>query len=128
MSKKKKYYAVKIGRKPGIYLTWRACKAEVDGFSGARYKSFLRIQDADDYMNGKTTAKCRQKIVRAQNNVGRTKKPKWTYSGTTPPWEFPGDFIACVEDGRQIEAEMAIEAFHEAQVQIEMAFEARLRQ
>ena len=35
-----KYYAVKVGKTPGIYQTWDECKANVDGFSGALYKSF----------------------------------------------------------------------------------------
>ena len=35
-----KFYAVKIGRKPGIYLTWDECKQQVDKFKGAVYKSF----------------------------------------------------------------------------------------
>ena len=39
-SSKQKFYVVWAGRKPGIYRTWAECKAQVDGFSGARYKSF----------------------------------------------------------------------------------------
>ena len=27
-----KFYAVKKGRKPGIYMSWDACKAQVMGF------------------------------------------------------------------------------------------------
>jgi len=37
----KKAYAVYVGRKPGVYLSWDECKAQVDGFSGASYKGFL---------------------------------------------------------------------------------------
>lgn len=36
----KKYYAVKEGRIPGIYESWEECKEQVDGYSGAIYKSF----------------------------------------------------------------------------------------
>lgn len=36
----KKYYVVKKGRHPGIYLTWPDCQREVAGFSGAVYRSF----------------------------------------------------------------------------------------
>ena len=36
----KKYYAVKVGKTPGIYETWDECKNNVDGYSGALYKSF----------------------------------------------------------------------------------------
>ena len=37
---KKKYYAVKVGKTPGIYLTWADCSAQVTGYKGAKFKSF----------------------------------------------------------------------------------------
>lgn len=46
----KKHYAVKNGRKPGIYNTWDEAKAQVDGFSGAIYKSFKSLEDAENFM------------------------------------------------------------------------------
>lgn len=46
-----KFYAVKKGKLPGIYRTWDEAKAQVDGFSGAEYKSFEKITDATSYMN-----------------------------------------------------------------------------
>ena len=46
-----KYYAVRVGRKPGIYNTWDECKAQVDGFGGAKYKSFKSIAEAEDFIN-----------------------------------------------------------------------------
>lgn len=48
---KKKYYAVKVGEKPGIYETWAECEAQTKGFSGAQYKSFSNLSDAEMYMN-----------------------------------------------------------------------------
>ena len=36
----KKFYAVRNGRQTGIFQTWDECRAQVDGFPGARYKSF----------------------------------------------------------------------------------------
>lgn len=36
----KKYYAVKVGTTTGIFETWEECKASVEGFPGAVYKSF----------------------------------------------------------------------------------------
>ena len=47
---KKKYYAVKIGRKTGIYETWEECEMQVKGISGAQYKSFSNIEDAQNYI------------------------------------------------------------------------------
>ena len=41
-----KYYAVKKGKVPGIYLNWNDCKAMVDGYPGAVYKSFKTIEEA----------------------------------------------------------------------------------
>ena len=45
-----KYYAVKNGRVPGIYTTWKDCKAQVDGYSSAVYKSFTAKRDALAYI------------------------------------------------------------------------------
>ena len=41
-----KYYAVKNGREVGIFTSWDACRASVDGFAGAEYKSFKTKKEA----------------------------------------------------------------------------------
>ncbi len=46
----KKYYAVKVGRTPGIYTDWDACSAQVHGFPGAQYKGFSTEADARGYL------------------------------------------------------------------------------
>ena len=46
-----KYYAVKKGKIPGIYYSWNECKIQVDGFSGAEYKSFKSEKEAQDYIS-----------------------------------------------------------------------------
>lgn len=48
-----KYYAVRIGRTPGIYLNWEDCKKQVENFKGAKFKSFLNTKDAVDFLNNK---------------------------------------------------------------------------
>lgn len=45
-----KYYAVKKGKKPGIYNNWQTCKENVYGFSGAVYKSFQTLEEAQAYI------------------------------------------------------------------------------
>jgi ribonuclease HI len=50
-----KYYAVRKGRKPGIYTSWDECKALVTGFKGAEYKSFTDKGAAESYMSGGET-------------------------------------------------------------------------
>ena len=34
---------------PGIYKTWDECKAQVNGFSGASYKGFATLAEAEEY-------------------------------------------------------------------------------
>ena len=45
-----KYYAVKVGRTTGIFETWDQCKASVNGYPGALYKSFKTKTEAYNYM------------------------------------------------------------------------------
>ncbi|MBE5834247.1 MAG: RNase H [Butyrivibrio sp.] len=45
-----KYYAVRKGKKKGIFNTWDECKKNVDGFSGAQYKSFKTKEEALAYI------------------------------------------------------------------------------
>lgn len=47
-----KYYAVKQGKIPGIYDNWDDCKKMVDGFSGAVYKSFQTLPEAEAFLKG----------------------------------------------------------------------------
>lgn len=45
-----KFYAVKKGRIPGIYYSWPACQAQINGFSGALHKSFTDQLEALNYI------------------------------------------------------------------------------
>ena len=51
----KKYYVVWKGRTPGIFNTWNECKAQVDGFAGARYKSFPTLGEAESAFGGSSS-------------------------------------------------------------------------
>lgn len=59
-----KYYAVKKGKVPGIYLSWNDCKAMVDGYPGAVYKSFKTIEEAEKFITG-------EKIIRGMKASGK---------------------------------------------------------
>lgn len=48
----KKFYAVKKGRVTGLFTTWADCKAQVDGFPGAVFKSFPTEQEAAAWLSG----------------------------------------------------------------------------
>lgn len=47
---KKKYYSVKSGRIPGVYQTWDEAKKQVDGYPGAKYKSFSTLIEAENFI------------------------------------------------------------------------------
>lgn len=48
MAKKKpKLYVVWKGRKEGIFSTWSECQAQIQGYSGAQYKSFSSRSEAE---------------------------------------------------------------------------------
>lgn len=47
----KKVYAVKKGKKTGIFATWDECKANVHGYPGAQFKSFITKAEAEAYLD-----------------------------------------------------------------------------
>tara|TARA_R110002167_G_scaffold54400_3_gene154942 strand:- start:421 stop:1056 length:636 start_codon:yes stop_codon:yes gene_type:complete len=52
MAKKGKFYVVWKGKKPGIYDSWKTCKAAITGYAGAEYKSFESFTIAQKAFNG----------------------------------------------------------------------------
>lgn len=40
------FYAVRRGRKAGVFLTWNECRAQVDRFPAARFKKFATEEEA----------------------------------------------------------------------------------
>lgn len=52
MAEKRKFYVVWEGRDPGVYDNWDDCLAQVEGFPGAKYKSFKSQQEAVEAFRG----------------------------------------------------------------------------
>ncbi|TGO67933.1 hypothetical protein BOTNAR_0033g00310 [Botryotinia narcissicola] len=52
-----KYYAVRKGKKTGVFTDWDDCKEQITGFGGAMYKSFSTQSDAEAFVAGKNPAK-----------------------------------------------------------------------
>lgn len=57
MKQKKEYYAVRKGWKTGIFRTWDECKRNTSGYSGAQFKGFATLEEAESFMNKGSTAK-----------------------------------------------------------------------
>lgn len=47
MMAKKKYYVVWVGRNPGIYTSWADCQKQTSGYTGAKFKSFEKREQAE---------------------------------------------------------------------------------
>lgn len=69
-----RFYAVRAGKIPGVYLTWAECQAMINGFAGANYKSFGTPEEAELYVAGKNpnpdTAPTRFYAVAVGNRPG----------------------------------------------------------
>lgn len=45
------YYAVRHGRTPGIYYSWDACNQQIHKFSGAIFKGFKNLNEAQNFIS-----------------------------------------------------------------------------
>ena len=72
----KKFYAVKTGRTPGVYGTWADCKAQVDGYSGAVYKSFPTAAEALAFVTGETKQVERSGVVAYVDGIIRSQRDR----------------------------------------------------
>ncbi|MDP5045257.1 MAG: ribonuclease H family protein, partial [Leeuwenhoekiella sp.] len=71
MAKKEKFYVVWQGKKPGIYTKWKDCKAMIDGFAGAQFKSFESFTEAKaaynkDFKDVKGKSKTKKTLSEAE--------------------------------------------------------------
>jgi len=53
MAKKRKYYVVWSGRKPGVYTSWPECLEQVNGYSNPVFKSFSSREIAEQAIKEK---------------------------------------------------------------------------
>ncbi|KAJ1862912.1 hypothetical protein LPJ78_004390 [Coemansia sp. RSA 989] len=108
------FYAVRVGRRPGIYRTWDECKAATQGFPGAVFKKFKLEQEAAAFVANKPTASpaCSSQPATADmrsradpyaRSVGR-KRPRYNAAGSqsllpTPLAGETAELITVYTDG-----------------------------
>lgn len=85
-----KYYAVRKGRKPGIYTDWETCKKQVHGFGDAQYKSFKTLDEANSYLKGSVG-----KVIQSDDNFAYV---DGSYDASTGMYGF-GGFLRYKKDG-----------------------------
>lgn len=86
----KKYYAVKKGRTPGIYMTWDDCRKMVDGFPDAKYKSFKTLEEAKEFIDSGID----NKIDLINDNTDHVNKSENIYEMDNPYAFVDGSFNA----------------------------------
>ena len=67
----KKVYAVRVGRKTGLFTSWPECEAQVRGYMGARYKGFMTAAEAMQWLQGEDVPPKARKSTRAGAFAGR---------------------------------------------------------
>ncbi|KAL7569022.1 hypothetical protein ACA910_021305 [Epithemia clementina (nom. ined.)] len=71
-SSQMKFYAVAVGRQTGVFETWDQCQAQVNGFSGAKFKSFQTREEAQSFVDTISTLAESTK----NNAAGSKKRPR----------------------------------------------------
>lgn len=75
-SKKKKYYVVWVGDEPGVYDSWTECQLQINGYPGARYKSFNTREEAVEAYRGDPAEQLEmmRTILAKANSMAQQKK------------------------------------------------------
>lgn len=63
-----------MGHTPGIYDTWEECKAQVDGFSGAKYKGFATQAEALQFLESNASAAPRPQQANTRSTALKRKR------------------------------------------------------
>lgn len=91
----KKFYAVKQGRAPGVYQSWEECKAQVDEYSGAIYKSFPTAAEALAFVTGMQ----QEKTIQQSDSQGLTAYVDGSYHSGTGEFSYG---VVILQDGEEI--------------------------
>jgi viroplasmin and RNaseH domain-containing protein len=45
------FYAVRVGRSPGLYHSWNECQAQVSGYPGCKFQKFKTLAEANEFLS-----------------------------------------------------------------------------
>ena len=111
----RKFYAVRSGIVPGIYINLEEAHKQIKGYSNFEMKSFNNLGSAEEYMDGVTyelTDECRKAAEEAPESQGRQKQSKTSNNGVKAPSSNAGsDGKGNSEDDTKItDVDITIEA------------------
>lgn len=88
-----KYYAVKVGKTPGIYRTWAECAQMVQGYPGASYKRFQSMEEAEHFLENGAS----EPVQNAVPQYGAGEKPyafvDGSYNAATGVYGYGGFLV-----------------------------------
>ena len=88
---------MKRGKTPGIYLTWEDCQNQINGFSGAVYKGFATIQEAEEFLGGNGGASTQSIENSGTQTVSMDRETPAENGGGAVPDMGMGEAIAYVD-------------------------------
>ncbi|KAJ3570622.1 hypothetical protein NP233_g4280 [Leucocoprinus birnbaumii] len=94
------FYAVRMGRKPGIYKTWDECQEQVKGFSKSDYKKFSKAVEAEAYMKGVQSVSSIQPISRSSEESPTGQKRSFANVADESQWSVVYSDGACKGNGQ----------------------------
>jgi viroplasmin len=114
------YYAVKIGKSPGIYTTWLHCsfpfgflgsllltfvirddcREQVDGYPCARYKKLRTLSEAEAWMQRAVPYPVKQKVKQADHSPGEPMTPIGSEPSGRAPASSSSSRVKRVAPGR----------------------------
>ncbi len=86
----KKVYAVRRGRKTGLFMSWPECQKQVDGFPGARFKGFTDANEAVAWLREEPGSSAGGETPACTKRTHFASKPK-TAKPALPPEDLPQD-------------------------------------
>ena len=81
---KPKFYVVWLGHEPGVYTTWPAAKKQVDGYKGAKYKSFPSRAQAEAAFSGGYQSYLTKAVAANSKSHLRPRTKRKSNAPTTP--------------------------------------------
>ncbi|XP_059516603.1 ribonuclease H1 isoform X2 [Myotis daubentonii] len=117
------FYAVRRGRKAGVFLTWNECRAQVDRFPAARFKKFATEEEAWAFVRSsgspgstgqedklvqesqvRASKRCREPLAAGEENGEPQAKHVKQAGEAAPPvgkdtFSYMGEYVIVYTDG-----------------------------
>ncbi|RKP18041.1 ribonuclease H-like protein [Rozella allomycis CSF55] len=95
------FYAVAIGKTPGIYRTWKDAEKEIKGFPNARFRKFKTLKEAEEFVNqNKKESMNTQEDLDPKLDILRVNMKPFRQAGDPNPQDR--ETLVCFTDGSAI--------------------------